>query len=410
MFHSLKLSIITRIILIITINLTNMAMITKQEVLKLANEQSSNYVSIYIPTHRAGAETLEGQDKIKLKTQLKNAKAKLEKRGLSDKEIEELVKPATDLVNDSEFWRHQSDGLAIFLSENTFKSYTVPVHFEEFNYVSDEFYLKSLMPLFNGDGLFYLLSLKNDMVKFYEGTRHTMTEVITPEDVPSRLEDVVGYDFEQKNLQFRSGQQGDSKSGMYHGAGEGKAEELNEMKRYFRAVNDGIMTMLHDDQKPPLIMACQDFQFPVYKEVNTYQNLHDEHVSGNPEDKDIDQLHEEAWSLLKPHFEKTRKDKLDLYSEYIGTGKASADTNAIIRSAIEGRIDSLFVQNGAEIFGHFDNTSQEANIQEGLTDNNISLLNLIAIKVFEKGGTIFIMEKEDMPDEHHKTVNAVYRY
>ncbi|MBZ9627922.1 hypothetical protein LB450_07400 [Psychroflexus sp. CAK1W] len=387
-----------------------MAMITKQEVLKLVNEQSSNYVSIYIPTHRAGAETLDGQDKIRLKTQLKNAKAKLEQRGLSDKEVEELVKPVNELINDNEFWRHQSDGLAIFLSENTFKKYTVPVNFEEFNYVADEFYLKPLMPLFNGDGLFYLLSLKNDEVKFYEGTRYTMTEVITPEEVPSRLEDVVGYDFEQKNLQFRSGQQGDSKSGMYHGAGEGKAEELNEMKRYFRAVNDGIMTMLHDDQNPPLVVSCQDFQFPVYKDVNTYQNLYDEHVSGNPEDKDINQLHEEAWSLLQPHFTKTRKEKLNLYSEYIGTGKASADINMIVKSAIEGRIDSLFVQSGAEIFGDYDHASQEANIQDKLTDNNISLLNLIAIKVFEKGGSIYIMEKEAMPDENHKKVNALYRY
>ncbi|MFD0933533.1 hypothetical protein ACFQ0R_13085 [Psychroflexus salinarum] len=387
-----------------------MAIITKQEVLKLANKQSASCISIYIPTHRAGSETLEGRDKMKLKTQLKQVKVKLEKQGLSDKEIEEMVKPVDELVNDNEFWRHQSDGLAIFLSENTFKQYTLPIHFEEFNYVSDEFYLKSLMPLFNGNGLFYLLTLKNDEVKFYEGTRYTMTEVITPEEVPSRLEDVVGYDFEQKNLQFRSGQQGDNKSGMYHGAGEGKAEELNEMKRYFRAVNDGIMTMLHDDQKPPLVVACQDFQFPVYKEVNTYQNLHDEHISGNPEDKDINQLHEEAWNLLEPYFSKDREEKLNLYSEYIGTGKATADVNMIIKSAIEGRIDSLFVQNGAEIFGEYDNNSQVVNIQDELTENNISLLNLIAIKVFEKGGTIYIMEEENMPDENHKKVNALYRY
>lgn len=385
-------------------------MITKQEVLKLADEKSSNCVSIYIPTHRAGEETLQGEDKIKLKTQLKHVKAKLESKGLTDKEIEELIAPVNDLINDSEFWRHQSDGLAIFLSENTFKKYTVPVYFEEFNYVSDEFYLKSLMPLFNGDGMFYLLALKGDKVEFYEGTRHTMTEVVTPDDVPSRLEDVVGYDFEQKNLQFRSGQQGDNKAGMYHGAGEGKAEELNEMKRYFRAVNDGIMKMLHDDQKPPLVLCCQDFQYPIYKEVNTYQNLHEDYVSGNPDDKDIDQLHEEAWKLLQPHFDKEKKDKLDLYKEYIGTGKASADVNMIIKAAVEGRIDSLFVQNGAEIFGDYDTNKQEADIQEKPTENNISLLNLIAIKVFEKDGTIYILEEEEMPDENHKTLNAVYRY
>ncbi|WP_240032170.1 baeRF3 domain-containing protein [Psychroflexus aestuariivivens] len=387
-----------------------MAMITKNEVLKLADENSSFCVSIFIPTHRGGEETLEGQDKIKLKTQLKEVKAKLKSHDFSDKEIEEFVQPVAELINDSEFWRHQSDGLAIFLSKNTFKKYTVPVLFEEFNYVSTEFYLKPLMPLFNGNGLFYLLTLKSDEVKFFEGTRNTITEVITPEEVPSQLQDVVGYDYEQKNLQFRSEQQGNMKAGMYHGSGEGDAEELNEMKRYFRAVNDGILTMVHDDQRPPLVVCCQDFQFPIYEEVNTYQNLYSEHISGNPDDKNINQLHDEAWDLLQPYFDKTRQEKLDLYSEYIGTGKASADVNMIIKAAIEGRIDSLFVQNGAEIFGDYDKDSQEANVEVEETDTNISLLNLIAVKVFEKGGSIYIMEKEKMPDENHKKVNAVYRY
>lgn len=387
-----------------------MAMITRNEVLNLSNQQDSPCISIYISTHRGGAETLDGQDKLKLKTQLKDVKVKLEKKGLSENEIEDFVKPVNELINDSEFWRHQSDGLAIFLSKNTFKNYTLPIYFKEFNYVSDEFYLKSLMPLFNGDGLFYLLSLKSDKIRFYEGTRYSITEVITPEEVPSRLEDVVGYDYEQKNLQFRSQQQGNMEAGMYHGSGEGKAEELNEMRRYFRAVNDGILTMLHADQNPPLVISCQDFQFPVYEEVNTYQNLYDKHLSGNPEDKDINQLHEEAWSLLQPYFSKTKKEKLNLYSEYIGSGKASADVNSIIRAALEGRIDSLFVQNAAEIFGSYDTGAQHAEVHDEMTDTSTSLINLIAIKVFEKGGTIYILEENKMPDDNHKKVNAIYRY
>lgn len=383
-------------------------MITKIEVLKLAEEHSPFCVSIFIPTHRAGKETLEGKDKIKLKNQLKDVKGKLEKKELSEKEIEEFVKPIQDLVDDGEFWRHQSEGLAIFLSENMFKKYTVPVRFEEFNYLSTEFYLKPLMSIFDGEGLFYLLSLKKDKVKFYEGTKHRIAEVITPEEVPSQLEDVVGYDYEQKSLQFRSEQHGNKKAALYHGSGEGKAEELNETKRYFRAVNEGILKMLHDDQSPPLVVCCQDFHFPIYEEVNSYKNLYSEHISGNPEDKDITQLHEEAWGLLQSYFNTTKKEKLDLYSEYIGTGKASADVNVIFRAAFEGRIDSLFVQNGVEIFGDYDTESMEAHIEE--TDTHGSLLNLLVVKVFEKGGSIYIMEEEDMPDDNHKKVNAVFRY
>lgn len=387
-----------------------MAMITKNEVLKLAKQHNPISVSMFIPTHRGGEETLEGQDKLKLKTQLKEVKTKLKAKDLSDRDIEEFVKPVNELIEDSSFWRHQSDGLAIFLSDNTFEKFTVPVYFEEFNYVSNEFYLKPLMPLFNGNGMFYLLTLKADSINFYEGTRYSITEIETPDDVPSRLEDVVGYDYEQKNLQFRSQKQGNMETGMYHGSGEGKAEELNEMKRYFRAVNDGILKMLHDDQTPPLVVCSLDYHFPIYKEVNTYQNLFPEHVSGNPEDKDIHTLHEEAWDLLHPHFEKTQKEKLDLYAENIGTGKASADVNSIIRAAIEGRIDTLFVQSGIELFGNHDTSTQKTDLQEEATSGNISLLNLIAVKVFKKGGDVYLMEENDIPDEHHKKVNALYRY
>ena len=50
-------------------------------------------------------------------------------------EVEKFVKPIKDLVEDSEIWRLQSDGLAIFLSDKIFETYNFPIHFEEFNYL-----------------------------------------------------------------------------------------------------------------------------------------------------------------------------------------------------------------------------------------------------------------------------------
>jgi len=222
-------------------------MIKKTEVKELTNVENEYCVSIYIPTHRGGQESLDGEDQIHLKTQLKEVKSKLEERGMRADKMEEFVKPIQNLVDDSDFWRHQSDGLAIFLTEDIFKKYTVPVHFEAFNYVANEFYLKPLMPLFNGNGMFYILALKNDNVAFYEATRHSIVELELPDEVPEQLEDRVGYDHEQKSLQYRSEQQGSKSAAMYHGHGEGSAEEQNELKRYFRAIDKGLMTMLHDN-------------------------------------------------------------------------------------------------------------------------------------------------------------------
>ncbi len=380
-------------------------MINKKDVIELSRVCKPVCISIFIPTHRAGEETLKGKDALNLKNQLKNIKKKLEQRGMSIFEIENLVKPVSELINDSEFWRHQSDGLAIFLSEGFFEKYTVPVYFEEFNYLSGEYYLKPLMPLFNGDGLFYLLTLKMDEVKFYEGTRHSITEIIIDDLIPSRLEDRVGYDYVQKSLQFRT-QQGNS---IYHGHGESEAASKDELLRYFRAIDKGLMSILHDDQKPPLILACLDFHFPIYKEANTYQNLFPQHISGNPADMDVLLLHEKTWELLQPYFSRNRQEKSDQYLQFQGTGKTSSDIKEILPNAFYGKVNTLFLENRADIFGIYNSETSETILNSKHTDSNISLMNLVALKVFEQDGTVYLMEKEDMPDSSSK-INALYRY
>jgi hypothetical protein len=385
-----------------------MTMITKKKVVELSKIHSAFCVSIFIPTHRSGKDSISGKDALNLKNQLKDIKLKLDEQGMSKEDVEKFVKPVNDLLNDNKFWKHQSDGLAIFLSENLYEKYTVPVYFEEFNYLSNQFYLKPLMPLFNGEGLFYLLTLKMDEVKFYEGTRHSITEIVINDLIPSQLEESVGYDYEQKSLQFRS-QQGNKGEGQFHGHGDNESEVKNETLKYFREIDKGLMTILHEDQKPPLVVCCLDYHFPIYQQVNSYQNLFLPHISGNPADKDIMLLHEEAWELLQPYFNKTRREKLEQFSKFLGTEKASSDIDTILPAAFEGEIDTLFLENRADIFGVYNPTTQEIKIQDTHHIPNVSLMNLVAMQVLIKGGTVYLLEKEDMPDVFSK-MDALFRY
>jgi hypothetical protein len=89
---------------------------------------------------------LQGKDVLQSKNQLKEVRRRLEKEEMGTREIDTLVAPIQELLNDSEFWRHQSDGLAIFRSDNFFRKYTLPVHFETFNYVANGFYLNPSCP------------------------------------------------------------------------------------------------------------------------------------------------------------------------------------------------------------------------------------------------------------------------
>lgn len=383
-------------------------MITRDEFIELAQNRNTPSVSIFIPTHRAGKETLNGVDAITLKNQLKQVKQNLEQQGIHKNKITAITKPLSDLVEDGEFWRHQSDGLAAFCSEKEFKKYTVPLKFSESNYISNEFYVKPLIPLFNGDGRFYLLTLKTDAVSFYEGTRYSITEIEVDDLTPSRLEDVVGYDFEQKSLQFRT-QQGNQGAGSFHGHAKSDEKAKTELLQYFRAIDKGLMKLLHEDQTTPLVVASLDYHFPIYREANSYKNLFPRHVSGNPADMDTIELHEKAWQLLKSHFSRKRQDKKLLYHELQKSGKTSSNLDEILEAAQTGKVDTLFIEKNSDIFGNYINGSGIKTNDYETNAKKIPLLNFAAVKVFEQRGKVFLENRENLPDSSSQ-INALFRY
>jgi hypothetical protein len=382
-------------------------MINKKDIARLSKVEDALCVSIFIPTHRAGEAVRKNADAILLKNQWKEVTEKLRKEGLTPSEIEQLGQPILELIDNTEFWSHQSDGLALFLTKNRLEKFTLPIAFEAFHYVSNEFYLKPMMPMFVGDGRFFILTLSLNDVQFFEGTRHSITPVKIEDLTPARLEEVVGYDYKQKNLQFRT-QQGSMGQGAFHGQGEGKEERKNEILRFFRAVDKGLMTMLHDEHAP-MVVACQDHLFPIFKEANDYKFLVDKNISLNPNDVSLVYLHEVAWEKVKPHFEQERKEKIERFQEVHGTGQTAIDTNEVLQASLTGKTDTLFLENRADIWGVYNPNNNTVRIEEAHHSANVSLMNLAAIQVFLQGGKVYLMEKEEMPDDTSK-MNALFRY
>jgi len=382
-------------------------MINKQDINRLSKEEAPLCISIFIPTHRAGEAGRNDRDIIMLKNQWKDVQDKLEQRGLSPIEIKKIGQPVNELLEDNEFWNHQSDGLALFLTQNGLEKYTLPISFEAFNYVSHEFYLKPLMPMFVGDGRFFILALELNEVRFFEGTRHTISPVIIEDLTPERLEEVVGYDYEQKSLQFRT-QQGNQGKGAFHGHGEGKEDRKNEILRFFREVNKGLMTMLHDENAP-MVVACGDYLFPIYKEANTYKHLLDDPISHNMNDLNPVVLHELAWEKVRPLFDKERREKIAQFNQFHGTGRTAAGTNEILQAALAGKVDTLFLQNRTDIWGEHFPAENRVKIDESHDKSNISLMNQAAVQVFSQDGKVYLLEKEEMPDDSSK-MNALFRY
>lgn len=382
-------------------------MINEQEFKKLAGYNNETCISTFIPTQRAGKEVLEEKNKKHLNSQWNEIRKKLKSDKVADETIEKIGNPILALIDDRDFWRHQSDGLAIFASSEFFENYTLPVNFEAYHYISTEFYVKPLVPVMTGDGRFNILSIQLEDVKFYETSKYSISQVEIDDLTPSRLEERVGFDYKEKALQFRTQGEGGEKT-QFHGHGGNERDENVEIKQFFRAVDQGLKDYLTKD-KLPLIVFCQDHLFPIYKDANTYNHLIDKVISGNPNDTDMLGIQQKALEIAEPYLNENRNEKIKKYKELSKTENTSSAVSDIISSVYQGKVDTLFIENRAEIWGNFNEDQMKVEFSDQQENGNISLLNLAAKKTIEMGGKVYLVEHEFMPNTESK-MNALLRF
>ena len=382
--------------------------ITLDDFKKLAQKHQPHCVSIFIPTHRSGQEVNQGLDQRMLKNKLKAVRLALAEYQLNEREIDELLQPADALLAGTSFWKKRSDGLAIFISPGEFVYYSLPVKFDAFSFVDTHYYLLPLIPYLNNEGHLYLLSLSLNEVKLYAGTPHDLDEIEeAAQYLPAGMEDALGSDTKERNLQFRSQQTGGVHT-MYHGHGAGKDDAKGEILKYFKIVNDGLMKILHNE-KAPLVIAAVDYLVPLYAEVNDYKNLWQESIAGNPEHVDHATLHKKAWELLADHIYSVRSEKSGLFEEALANKRAAYKMEEVIPAAVNQRVDTLFVSKGDEVWGTFDREKNDIRIEKEKAENNTGLLNLAATHTLLNGGRVFVMPPENMPETTSK-LNALLRY
>jgi hypothetical protein len=363
-------------------------------------------LSIYMPTHRAKPGTW--QDPIRLKNLLGEAESHLLALGLPPQGARTFLKAPRKLVDDRLFWQYQDEGLAIFVSSRVFRYYRLPLNFQELVVVTDRFHIKPLLQLFSGDSRFFVLALSQNQIRLLLGSRHTVSDVEV-ESVPMNLSEALNHRDFQKQLQFHTrtpGKMG-KRAAMFHGQGVGKDDAKDNLLRYFRQVNRGLQK-LFKEERAPLVMAGVDYLLPIYREANTYPYLLDDGISGNPEVLKGPQLHSKAWEVMEPRFLKEQEDAVTRYREAATSEQGSHDPKAVVPAAYHGRIELLFVAVGMQLWGGFDPRTNAVVLHDEAEPGDGDLLDFAAVHTLLKGGTVYAVETNRVPDG--APLAAIFRY
>jgi hypothetical protein len=353
--------------------------------------------------HRSGPETQ--QDLIRFKNLIREAEERLITRGIPAPEARELLESAQKLLQGDLFQQHQSDGLGMFLSPEVFRYYLLPFVFKELVFVADRFHIRPLLPLLSGDGRYYILALSQNKVRLLQGTHYSVNEVSLA-DVPKNLAETLRDDDSWKELQMHSGISGGQGklSSVTHGS---EVDSKENIKRYFRRIDKGLHELVRDEQVP-LVLAGVDYLHPIYKEVNTYPHLIEAGVGGNPERLGAKELHAQAWTVVRPYFQKAQQEATDQYKQFISSGRASNRFRKIILAAYHGQIELLFAVPDFQQWGTFDPSTDEIHLHKKEKTGDEDLLEFAAIQALMNGGTVYVVEAEKMPDT--ESLAAVFRY
>ena len=376
-----------------------MTLFSKTELQALLDHQKSPCISIYIPTHKMGSETR--QDHIRLKNQLSQAEKMLAERGTDSTDTADLLQPATDLINNQDFWQHQNAGLALFMSPGQFRYYTAPVDFEEQTFVSEQFHIKPLLPLLADDGQFYILAASQNKVGLYQAT-HNSIQAVDLGGTPLDLATALRYDDPEASLQGHSASRSSGKGGdgqiVFSGQGGGKDSENTDILRFFQAVADGVHNVLAGQQAPLVFMGV-DFLFPLYKQANDYPHLMEEAVAYQPDQLSPEEIRDRAFKLVEPKFQSDRKTVSEQYGSLQNNHQATADLSMILDAAHNGQIDTLLVASNTQRWGSFDATARQADFHDERTANSRDLLDLAASKAMATDAKVYIVDRNEVPEK-----------
>jgi hypothetical protein len=391
-----------------TIEAARMDTLSREELRVLIEQPLGSCVSLFLPIQRAEPAR---RNPIRLERLLSQAEARLIERDLSPAAAQALLAPARQLLEDMEFWQHQSDGLAIFAAPQIFRIYRLPLAFEELLVVDERLHVTPLLPLFSGDGQFYILTLGQKRVRLLQGTHYTTRPIALP-DVPTSLKDALKYDEFAKQPQLHAGipGRGGARGAIFHGQGardDRVAKE--EVLRYFQQVDHGVRTALHAEHAP-LLLAGVTYLLPIYHAANSYPHLIEEGISANPDDLRPEELHARAWAIVAPRFALAREAAAERYRQLLGAHPplASSYVRAIVPAAYAGRVETLFVANGQRQWGSFDPDSGVLTLHDAAEPHDSELFDLAVIQAILHGGTIYAVAPEQMPEP--APLAAIFRY
>lgn len=377
----------------------------------LLEARDSPCLSLYQPTsrHHPGNQ----QDPIRFRNLVRTLEQSL--AGLyPERDVQALLTRFHELADDTGFWNHSLDGLAVLGAADVFRVYRLQRPMPELAIVADSFHVKPLLRILQSSDRYQILALNGFEIKLFEGNRDALAAVELAKGVPRTLTDALGEELTDSHQTVASYGRGagDGRGGggtpMRHGHGGRKDEVDIDADRFFRAVDRAILEHHSRPSGLPLVLAALPEHQSRFRAISRNPSLLAAGLDGSPDGVSVETLRERAWQVLEPRYLARLAELVEAFGGARSRNLGSDEVSEVAEAAVGGRVATLVVDADRRIPGRLDRESGAiaiGDLNEGDIDD---LLDDIAEVVLGAGGEVVVVPAERMPTE--TGLAAIYRY
>ena len=337
------------------------------------------------------------KDRIQFENLVSEAKKKLQDSDLDVKD--QLIKQLDTVM------RHQDEliqfigGLTIYITPDDIYYYHLSIPVINRVRIGQKPYILPLISNYQYTRDYHLLLLNRESIRLYEGHGGRISElpISEIEDAPVDLETALGTEKEGGSLNFGTYSSNSSNRGtsqFFHGHSEASEEKDIDRQRYFSLVDKFVYDHYSNVHRVPLIIYSVEENQAVFRNLSNNEYLSKTGINGSATNLKNDEIETRVAQTIDEIIAFQRNDLLDQLKETAPENRIENIPDDLTSASLQGRIESLYVEKGAEIPGTV--------TDEGLYDQNDSQNNFIeqiVDNVIQSRGTVYILDPSEMPSD-----------
>lgn len=347
----------------------------------MLTEKGNPCLSIVIPTQRHTKDRIENSELIE------NALLKATKllaNGAWPIDRIKLLDSKLDSILDGLDYLRLQEGLAIFISPNIYKIFSLPFLVREKVALEKTFEIRDLVYFSQFLKPYYLLAISKKRVRLFKGSGRYLQEITNHDFLRQYLEE---YEYAQASVS--------SSSSACLKAFEGDKSVIQEtrMRGFFKQTDCSMDTYLKSDML--LFIAGVGEELTSFEHISDHVKETAGKTPGNCDINAILPLAESAWKKVKDGVKASHRELLAKLEEDIEKDLATDGITSVWKAANEGKGLTLVLEKDYQVMAYQDslNTSQ-IYLRPPATPHNIILdaADAIIEIVKKKNGDIVIVE------------------